>query len=50
MKTMLFETPPGDPMTLSVVSLVLAAAAIAACLVPLRKALRVDPANALRSE
>ncbi|MEX2273066.1 MAG: ABC transporter permease [Vicinamibacterales bacterium] len=50
MKTLLFETPPGDPLTLGVVALVLGGAALAACLVPLRKALRVDPANALRSE
>jgi ABC-type antimicrobial peptide transport system permease subunit len=50
MKTLLFETPPGDPVTIGVVALVLGGAAIAACLVPLRRALRVDPANALRSD
>jgi putative ABC transport system permease protein len=50
MKSMLFETPPGDPATILAVSLVLAGAAVTACLVPLRKALRVDPAHALRSE
>jgi putative ABC transport system permease protein len=50
MKTLLFETPPGDPVTIGVVSLVLGGAAIAACLVPLRKALRLDPAHALRND
>jgi putative ABC transport system permease protein len=50
MKTLLFETPAGDPLTIGAVSLVLGGAALAACLVPLRKALRVDPAHALRSE
>ena len=47
---MLFETAPGDPMTIGIVALVLVAAALAACLVPLRKALRVHPSDALRSE
>jgi ABC-type lipoprotein release transport system permease subunit len=37
-------------VTIGVVSLVLGGAAIAACLVPLRRALRVDPASALRNE
>ncbi len=50
MQSMLFETAPGDPMTIGIVALVLVAAALAACLVPLRKALRVHPSDALRSE
>jgi ABC-type lipoprotein release transport system permease subunit len=50
MKSMLFETPPSDPLTIGVVALALTAAAITACLVPLRKALRVHPSEALRSE
>ena len=50
MKSMLFETPPSDPATVAGVALVLTATAIAACLVPLRKALRVHPSEALRSE
>jgi putative ABC transport system permease protein len=50
MESMLFDTDPADPSTIAVVALVLTAAAVAACLVPLRKALKVDPANALRSE
>jgi putative ABC transport system permease protein len=50
MDSMLFETAPSDPMTIAVVSLVLTGSAILACLVPLRRALRVDPSEALRSE
>ena len=50
MESMLFDTDPADPATIAVVALVLTAAAVAACLVPLRKALKVDPAHALRSE
>ena len=50
MESMLFNTDPADPATIGIVALVLTGAAIAACLVPLRKALKVDPANALRSE
>ena len=48
--SMLFETAPGDPATIVLVSLVLTGSAILACLIPLRKALRVDPSEALRSE
>ena len=47
---MLFETPPADPATIAAAALVLMAAAVAACLVPLRKALGVDPSEALRNE
>lgn len=50
MESMLFATDPADPGTIAAVAFVLAAAAMAACLVPLRKALRVDPAQALRSD
>ena len=47
---MLFATDPADPGTIAAVALVLTAAAVAACLGPLRKALRVDPAQALRAD
>ena len=50
MESMLFDTDPADPATIAVVALVLTVTAVAACLVPLRKALKVEPAHALRSE
>jgi len=50
MKTLLFEVLPTDPLTFAGVSLVLGAAALLACYVPARRALRIDPLRALRSE
>lgn len=48
--SLLFEVDPVDPVTLSITCLtILGAAALASCL-PARKALRVDPVVALRSE
>ncbi len=50
MKTLLFHVEPTDPLTFAAVSLVLAGAALLACYVPARRALRIDPLQALRSE
>jgi predicted permease len=50
LKTFLFEVTPTDPVTFGSVALVLAAAALAACYVPARRAARVDPISALRCE
>lgn len=50
MKTLLFQVQPTDPVTFAAVSLVLAAAALLACYIPARRALRIDPLRALRSE
>jgi putative ABC transport system permease protein len=45
---LLFQVQPWDPVTLSGVAAILVAATLAACLVPARRAMRVDPVDALR--
>ncbi len=50
MKTLLFQVEPTDPITFAGVSLVLGVAALLACYVPARRALRIDPLLALRQE
>ncbi|HMC55894.1 MAG TPA: ABC transporter permease [Gemmatimonadaceae bacterium] len=50
MQGLLFGVEPSDPATLMFVALIMAAASIAACLVPAIRASRVDPSVALRSE
>jgi len=47
---MLFEVDPSDPLTLAGVVALLVTAAVAAVLVPARRATRVDPLVALRCE
>jgi putative ABC transport system permease protein len=45
---LLFHVQPWDPITLTAVGLILIVATLAACLIPARRAMRVDPVNALR--
>jgi ABC-type antimicrobial peptide transport system permease subunit len=47
---MLYEVAPGDPATFVAASIFLGMVALAACLIPARRAVRVDPMTALRSE
>jgi putative ABC transport system permease protein len=48
LRNLLFEIKPGDPVTLGVVVVVLAATAILAAALPARRAARVDPMTVLR--
>jgi putative ABC transport system permease protein len=47
---LLFGVTPGDPLVLAGVALLVTLTALGACLVPGRRALRVDPLLALRAE
>jgi putative ABC transport system permease protein len=50
LSSLLFEVRPTDPLTFAVIPLILAAAALLACWLPARRAARVDPMVALRTE
>jgi putative ABC transport system permease protein len=50
LRTFLFEVQPGDPTTLIVVGAVFVGVALLACWVPVRRAAKVDPLEALRYE
>jgi ABC-type lipoprotein release transport system permease subunit len=47
---LLFGTTPGDPLTLASVGLLVAVTALAATSIPARRAMRVDPVIAIRTD
>jgi len=48
MKTLLFGVDTLDPLTFAAVATALACVALAACYLPARRAMAVDPAHVLR--
>jgi len=50
LQTLLFEIKPTDPATFAGVVILLALIALAACYIPTRRAMKLDPTVALRYE
>ena len=48
--TLLYQVNPWDPATFAAIAAVIGGVALAACVLPARRALRVDPATTLRTE
>jgi len=46
----LFGVSPADPVTIISVLVIVSAAALAACYIPARRAVRIDPMTALKYE
>jgi ABC-type antimicrobial peptide transport system permease subunit len=50
MQTLLVQMPARDPVTFAAITGLLLLITVAACLIPARRAMRVDPSVALRAE
>jgi putative ABC transport system permease protein len=50
LRTLLFEISPSDPWTLAAAAILFAAIAAAACYIPARRAVRVQPMTTLRHD
>jgi ABC-type antimicrobial peptide transport system permease subunit len=50
LKAVLIQVSPADPLSLGVTAAVLTAAALLGCLIPARRAMRIEPLRALRTE
>jgi ABC-type antimicrobial peptide transport system permease subunit len=50
LRTLLFEISPSDPWTLAASAILFAGVATAACYIPARRAVRVDPMTTLRHD
>jgi predicted permease len=50
LRTLLVQVTPTDPLTFGSITIILTCVAIAACVIPARRATRVDPLIALRAE
>ena len=50
LSSLLFGVKPSDPLIFGLVALFLAAVALPACYIPARRAVRIEPTQALRDE
>jgi putative ABC transport system permease protein len=50
LRALLYGIEPGDPLTLLAVAVLLGVATLVACVIPARRAARVDPVRALRAD
>ena len=50
MRAVLFEVEPTDPVTFLAVAIMVVSVASAACFIPARRAVTIDPMSALRTD